>query len=163
MDTLTKQKQNGKQESEVEAKTRINVLLIEDNQPDIRLIDEQLKESTNYRFNITHADSIKNAISIIKKQGAGFFEIFDAVLLDLALPDCTGTKTLKKIKNELNNVPIVIITGSVLERNDLRLCLNDSNGFLLKGHTDSSTLEKAIISAIDKQKEHERIMNLINK
>ena len=148
-------------ELEIE-RTTINVLLIEDNPADVRLINEHLKDSKNFKFNITQADSVKNAISIIKNKGAEFFEIFDAVLLDLGLPDCIGTKTFKRIKDELVGVPIIIITGSVLERNDLKTCMDASNGFLVKGYVDSTTLENAIISGINKQKEHERIMYLIN-
>ena len=148
-------------ELEIE-RTRINVLLIEDNPADVRLINEHLKDSKNFKFNITQADSVKNAISIIKNKGAEFFEIFDAVLLDLGLPDCIGTKTFKRIKNELGGIPIIITTGSVLERNDLKTCLDTASGFLVKGYIDSTTLENAIISGINKQKEHEKIMYLIN-
>ena len=164
MDTLIKAdlKCRNKKVAEPQEKKELNILLIEDSPGDARLIDEQLKGSTNYQFNITKADSIKNALSIIKDKGAEFFEIFDAVLLDLGLPDCIGTKSFKKIKDKLGGVPIIITTGSVLERNDLRLCLEGSSGFLVKGYVDSITLENAIISGIDKQKEHERVMYLIN-
>lgn len=148
--------------SNIKEKKEINILLIEDNPADVRLIEEQLWESKNHTFNITCADSIKKALSIIKNEGAKFFEIFDAVLLDLGLPDCIGTKTLKRVKDELASIPIIITTGSVLERNDLRYCLEGSCGFLVKGYTDPSHVENAIIGAIEKQKEHEKIMEIIN-
>ena len=166
MDTVFKTNPKCRKNEKVtkpQEKKELNILLIEDNSGDARLIDEQLKESTNYKFNITQADSIKNALSIIKDKGAEFFEIFDAVLLDLGLPDCIGTKSFKKIKDELGGVPIIITTGSVLERNDLRYCLEGSSGFLVKGYVDSTALENAILTAIDKQKEHEKIMYLINQ
>lgn len=165
MDTLTKTNlkcKKGETATEIKEKKELKILLIEDNPADVRLINEYLKESKHYQFNMTCADSIKNALSIIRNQGAEFFEIFDAVLLDLGLPDCIGTKTFKKIKDELAGVPIIITTGSVLERDDLRFCLEGSGGFLVKGYTNSSALESAILSAIDRQKEHERIMCLIN-
>ena len=148
-------------ESKVIGKT-INVLLIEDNPGDVRLINEHLKDSKNFKFNITQADSAKKAISIIKDKGAEFFEIFDAVLLDLGLPDCIGTKTFKRIKDELGGVPIIITTGSVLERNDLKTCLDTASGFLLKGYIDSSILKNTILSSIERQKEYEKIMQLVN-
>lgn len=163
MDTLTKTERETKDNEKItKGKKEISILLIEDNPADARLIEEKLKESEHFQFSITCAGSMKKAMSIIKSQGAEFFEIFDAVLLDLGLPDCVGTKTFKKIKAELTGVPIIITTGSVLERNDLRYCLEGSHGFFIKGYTDSPTLENAILSAIDKQKEHERIICLIN-
>ena len=148
-------------ESKVIGKT-INVLLIEDNPGDANLVNKHLKESKDFNFEITLAKSVKEAVSIISNEGAGFFNVFDVVLLDLGLPDCIGIRTFKEIKARLLGVPIIVLTGSVLERNDLKTCLDTASGFLVKGYIDSTTLENAIISGINKQKEYEKIMYLIN-
>lgn len=142
-------------------KKTINVLLIEDNQADARLVIEYLKENENYNFNITTAESVKKAISIILKEGAEFFNIFDVVLLDLMLPDCMGITTLKKIKNELPGAPIIILSGAKLEQSDLRNCLESAFTFLVKGYIDPTILANAILTSIKKQKEHNRIMELV--
>ena len=148
-------------ESKVIGKT-INVLLIEDNPGDANLVNKHLKESKDFNFEITLAKSVKEAVSIINNKSAEFFNVFDVVLLDLGLPDCIGIRTFKEIKARLLGVPIIVLTGSVLERNDLKTCLDTTSGFLLKGYVDSSILKKTILSSIEKQKEHEKIMQLVN-
>ena len=148
-------------ESKVIGKT-INVLLIEDNPGDATLVNKYLEESKDFNFEITLAKSVKEAVSIINNKSAEFFNVFDVVLLDLGLPDCIGIKTFKEIKARLLGVPIIVLTGSILERNDLKTCLDTTSGFLLKGYVDSSVLKKTILSSIEKQKEHERIMQLVN-
>ena len=148
-------------ESKVIGKT-INVLLIEDNPGDANLVNKHLKESKDFNFEITLAKSVKEAVSIINNKSAEFFNVFDVVLLDLGLPDCIGIRTFKEIKARLLSVPIIVLTGSVLERNDLKTCLDTTSGFLLKGYVDSSILKDTILSSIEKQKEHEKIMQLVN-
>lgn len=140
---------------------QINVLLIEDNEGDSRLVSEYLLENNEYYFNVTCAKSVKEGISLIDYNGAEFFDVFDVILLDLGLPDSLGILTFEKVKSKLSNVPIVVLTGSTLERNDLRHCLELSHQFLIKGHIDSNTLVDAIVRSIEKEKDRERIMKEI--
>ncbi len=79
-----------------EPKKTINLLLVEDNQADARLVIEYLKENENNEncdFNITYADCLARAILEIKDTKLDL----DVVILDLGLPDCTGLETFRRL------------------------------------------------------------------
>ena len=73
------------------ARAQHNVLLIEDNPGDARLMQEYLSEPSFADFNLVHAASLKEGID---RLAAG---AIDLVLLDLTLPDCTGIETFTRI------------------------------------------------------------------
>jgi CheY-like chemotaxis protein len=73
-------------------KNDFNLLLVEDNQGDERLIRELLGEQHLIRFNIGLASSLKESESKIPENK------FDIILLDLGLPDSSGLETLINLK-----------------------------------------------------------------
>ena len=138
----------------------INVLLVEDITADARLVSEYLKESDNrYKFIITHVDCVAKAVLEIMTNS------FDVVLLDLALPDCIGLETFKKIKEQDAFLPIIILSGttSTLPKNDLLDCLNGAQRYLLKRYTDSKNLVQAILDVISKRDVLKKMSIEINK
>ena len=60
----------------------ISVLLIEDNDIDARLTQDLLSEWSVEEFQITHVKTLGDGISQLDTHR------FDAILLDLSLPDC---------------------------------------------------------------------------
>ena len=74
----------------------VRILLVEDNPVDARLVQALLVEagaasSAALRFVVLRADSLRSALEIIAAQS------FDAILLDLSLPDSFGLETLSHI------------------------------------------------------------------
>lgn len=138
-------------------KKTINILLIEDNQADARLVTEYLKENENYDFNITYVDCLAKALLIVKDEKV----TIDAAILDLRLPDCTGLETFRRLWVEQDRMlPIIVLTGSILSRSDLRYCIEEAHEFLVKNCIDSNTLVQAILSGIERQKARKRITML---
>ncbi|MBK6965510.1 MAG: hypothetical protein IPH20_16685 [Bacteroidales bacterium] len=62
-------------------KSEFYILLVEDNEGDVRIIEELLKEASPLVFNTSYADSLAAAIDLITEFN------FDSILLDLGLPD----------------------------------------------------------------------------
>jgi CheY-like chemotaxis protein len=92
----------------------MNILLIEDNSGDIRLIKEVFKES-NLEGNLHVVTDGEQAIAYLAKEG----EFKDApkpnlIFLDLNLPKKDGREVLSEIKNndELKYIPVVVFTSS---------------------------------------------------
>jgi CheY-like chemotaxis protein len=92
----------------------MNLLLIEDNSGDIRLIKEVFKES-NLEGNLHVVTDGEQAIAYLAKEG----EFKDApkpnlIFLDLNLPKKDGREVLSEIKNndELKYIPVVVFTSS---------------------------------------------------
>lgn len=123
----------------------INVLLLEDNLGDEKLVEEMLLEE-NGNFHITSAKRLSEGIKHLEKNS------FDVILLDLTLPDSTGFNSLAEIKIKAPQTPIVILTGSIMKRPTLKQCLDNVDDYLIKGEIDSNSLVSAITSAIQNHK-----------
>ncbi len=82
------------------------VLLIEDEPGDTALIRWNLLEKSDSAFAVHSASSLAAAQHLIDVDGV----MPDVVLLDLNLPDSSGTQTVARCR-ELTDAPIVVLTG----------------------------------------------------
>jgi CheY-like chemotaxis protein len=90
------------------------VLLVEDNQADVYLVREALREiGSSAHINVTQ-DGVK-AISFLRQEGK-FIEAPrpDLILLDLNLPKKNGHKVLQEIRadEDLRQIPVLVLTTS---------------------------------------------------
>src|SRR5262245_60216582 len=77
------------------------ILLVED--------DETFAEEFTYcldEFNVLHAKTGKEAVAIFQKP-----HMIDLVILDVGLPDISGTEVLRQIRSAHPEVGIIILTG----------------------------------------------------
>jgi PAS domain S-box-containing protein len=124
----------------------INIVLIEDNPGDIRLIEELLKYANNFYYNLIIAKDLTTGFKKIEKYKA------DVILLDLTLPDCMGINTIIKTRNKVKNLPIVVLTGIDDEIIARKAVQAGAQEFLIKGTITGEILARSIIHAIDRQK-----------
>jgi CheY-like chemotaxis protein len=92
-----------------------NILIVEDNPGDARLISEILNE-TNISHNLYHAQNGEIALQMLKQEEKySDLPRPDLILLDMNLPKKDGKDVLREIKqkNILKNIPIIILTGSL--------------------------------------------------
>jgi len=99
-----------------------NILLVEDNQGEVRLIRESFEE-INLKVDISVVRDGVEALSYLRKTEP--FEKADApdlILLDLNLPKKNGFEVLEEIKDDqaLKHLPVVILTTSQDEEDVLR-------------------------------------------
>ena len=96
----------------------IEILLVEDNPGDVRLMEEALKEvalSSNLRV----VGDGEEVLEVLRGEGKYAPSLRpDWILLDLNLPRKDGLEVLKEIKadRELEDIPVVVFTGSEAER-----------------------------------------------
>ncbi len=112
----------------------INVLLIEDNPGDIRLIQESLKEN-KFFAELTVISNGEEAINYLKKNGSNSGDSSpDIILLDLNLPKKDGREILYEIKNDdaLKSIPVVVLTSSSAEEDISKSYQNYANCFISK-------------------------------
>jgi CheY-like chemotaxis protein len=96
----------------------IDILLVEDNPGDVRLIKEALKEG-KIENNLDVVIDGEQALSFLYKKGDYLNVITpDLILLDLNLPKINGFEVLEKIKNDpqLKVIPVIVLTTSQSER-----------------------------------------------
>ncbi|HEY2825864.1 MAG TPA: response regulator, partial [Gemmatimonadales bacterium] len=83
----------------------INILLVEDNPADARLVLEFLRDAGLARLVLTQADRLDQAVEHIRRGR------FDAIILDLNLPDSSGLETFARAYLEASDAPILVLTG----------------------------------------------------
>lgn len=112
----------------------IEVLLVEDNPGDVRLMEEALKESKVYnRLNVV-CDG-EEALSFLCRNGKYAAAIRpDIILLDFNLPKKHGMEVLASIKHneELKDIPVVVLTTSRSEQDITKAYKYHANCYIAK-------------------------------
>lgn len=123
----------------------IKVLFVDDSSEDVYIIRELLKDITT-EFKFFHEPSLNSALELIQK------EKFDCVLLDLNLPDSSGTDTLKSVLKQCPELPIVVLT--ILDDEDMAIqSLHDgAQDYLVKGKITGEIVSRSIRYAIERKK-----------
>ncbi|MBX3237460.1 MAG: response regulator [Nitrospiraceae bacterium] len=120
----------------------MHVLLIEDNEDDARLIQEALSEHSPYFFTLDWVDRLDAAFLRLQHKAA------DAILLDLSLPDSRGLATLDKVRAQVAEAPVVVLTGlddEVVAEEALR---HGAQDYLVKGRFNGDSLRRSIRYAL---------------
>ena len=123
------------------------ILLVEDNPDHAFLLREMLFDAGPTRFVDTHVNSLGLALEKIR-QG----ESYDAILLDLSLPDSKGLETVSRIQSAAPLIPIVVLTGLDDESLGLEAIRIGAQDYLVKGHIDSRLLARAIDYADERKR-----------
>jgi two-component system, chemotaxis family, response regulator Rcp1 len=128
----------------------VKILFVEDNEGDIVLTLEALKEA-RVSNHITVLRDGEEAIAYLKKNGKyADAETPDLILLDINLPKMDGKEVLSKIKNDpdLLVIPVVILTTSDSEKDIIESYHNHANCYITKP-VDFSKFMEVIITIKD--------------
>lgn len=112
----------------------VEILLVEDNPGDIRLIVEVLKEG-KINNNLSVVEDGEEALAYLRREGSYQEAIVpDIILLDLNLPKINGTEVLAEIKKDplLKYIPVIILTTSEAEQDILRAYDLHANCYITK-------------------------------
>lgn len=115
----------------------MRLLLVEDNPGDVRLIQELLRDSGS-GVSITVATNLVDTFSHAARSS------FDAVLLDLNLPDSNGLATLHALIPTLHNTPIIVLTAQETEHQGLAAIKAGAQDYLPKAELSHSLLLRAL-------------------
>lgn len=110
------------------------ILLIEDNLGDIRLIQEVLKDSP-YKHELNIVTDGEQAIQYLRREGKFRESVTpNLILLDLNLPKKDGREVLSEIKNSeiLKVVPVVVFSSSEAEKDIQRTYELFANAYVVK-------------------------------
>lgn len=127
-------------------KKKINILLIEDNSADLKLINVYLKESYENGFRLVTADSLANGLKQIKKND------FDIIIIDLSLPDSNGLHTFKEVYKAAFEIPLIVLTGKEDEFVGIDTVKLGAQEFLIKGKINGAALKRSINYSIERYK-----------
>ncbi|MEX2512229.1 MAG: PAS domain S-box protein [Cyclobacteriaceae bacterium] len=123
------------------------LLLVEDNLGDVFLIEEYLQEKI-LNLDLSIANTFAEAKAKLEKENVSF----DAVILDLTLPDLQGEILIREIKKVALDASVIVLTGYsdlVFGMRSLAIGVSD---YLLKDELTSTSLYKSIIYSISRHK-----------
>lgn len=124
----------------------IQVLLVEDNPGDVRLVHEMLREVDASEFELRHVATVREAVEVVSSDSD-----VDAVLLDLSLPDESGLNTLRRVVAASTTASVVVMTGAGDDELGLAAMREGAQDYLVKGQVNGRTLRRALRFAIGRQ------------
>ena len=127
------------------------MLIIEDNPGDARLIRAYLADQSMVTVTFAQTERLALGLEMLAK------DHFDVVLLDLNLPDSSGLDTVRKFLSDVNNVPVIVLTGLDDETTGLMAIQEGAQDYLVKGRTDGSLLARTMRYAIERKKAEEEL------
>jgi two-component system, cell cycle sensor histidine kinase and response regulator CckA len=124
----------------------MRVLLVEDNPGDADVVYEALQEVESDAPDIVHVITLSAAIAALSA------DAFDAVLLDLSLPDSTGLGSLAVVCTMAPDTPVVVLTGLNDEATALKAVREGAQDYLVKGQIHGTLLVRALSYAIERKR-----------
>lgn len=118
------------------------ILIVEDNPGDADLVQDILATEHLLVDHITSVATLAHAISELQRQ------LFDAIILDLGLPDGSGIECLRVIRATKRDVPIVVLTGVDDDRLAVACIAAGAHDYLRKGHARAQDLRRAVGFAV---------------
>lgn len=126
------------------SRSPIQILLVEDNPAEARLINLLLRESADAEMKCQHESRLSDGLLRLQENTA------DAILLDLSLPDSEGLETVRRVRLTASNVPIIVLTGADDRTLGLKAIEIGADDFLYKGDLDYERLVQTLRYAIER-------------
>jgi signal transduction histidine kinase len=121
----------------------IRVLLVEDSPSDAALIEATLTDGPD-PVTVVNAETLEQAAALSGR------ESFDAILLDLTLPDCQGRDTIARARAIWPGMPVVVLTGAQDEELGLEAVRLGLQDYLVKGHAGGTLITRALRYAMER-------------
>jgi two-component system, cell cycle response regulator len=120
----------------------IGVLLVEDNPMDERLVRLALALDSDRDFQVIAVDTLEAGVGMAQTQS------FDAIILDLHLPDSDGLGNVKQIALAAPHTPIVVLTSCDEDQVAIAASRYGAQNYLVKGKSDPARLSRYVRCAI---------------
>jgi diguanylate cyclase (GGDEF)-like protein/PAS domain S-box-containing protein len=121
------------------------LLLIEDNAGDARLIREMFNEHGALDIELVRATTMSEAEEQLCQR------MFDIMLLDLGLPDSQGLDAVRRAHSAAPRVPLVVLTGMDDESLAAQALQVGAQDYLIKGQIETRGLLRALRYAVERK------------
>lgn len=131
----------------------LNVLLVEDNPGDVKLVENLFARITDLRVNLRKASTLADAENVLNEGP------LHAILLDLGLPDSRGTSSVKRMVKAAGDRPVIVLTGLVNDHSVAKALEFGAQDYIAKDLLTPGLLRKTLLYAI----EHRKMLNHLIK
>ncbi len=126
------------------------VLVVEDSIADAELVRRMLMASDG-EFAVSSAVRLSTASGLLESKS------FDAVIIDLNLPDSTGLDTLRKIQEKASHSAIVVLASYADENAGVDAVEVGAQDYLVKDHLKSDVIHRVVRYAIGRKQVQVRL------
>ena len=135
------------------------LLVVEDNAADSQLAVATLQGASHTTFDISTAETLTTALRALAS------ETFDAILLDLDLPDSKGVDTVRRLRADNARVAVVVLSGAYSEELRGEVLREGAQDFIMKSEPAAQLLARCILYAVERlraQEAHRQVRQLID-
>ncbi|MBN1180008.1 MAG: GAF domain-containing protein [Anaerolineae bacterium] len=129
----------------------MDVLLIEDNPAEARLIQEMIRVVAGNACHLEWVNRLSDGLAHLAEHG------IDVILLDLSLPDSRGFQTFAEAYAQAPEVPMIVLSGLDNEELAMRAVREGAQDYLVKGEVDGNLLVRAMRYAVQRKHAEEEI------
>jgi serine phosphatase RsbU (regulator of sigma subunit) len=122
----------------------IRILLVEDDDGDALLVEELLA-ITGAHMEVVRAQTLADA----RRED---LEQVGCVLLDLDLPDAHGLAALRRLKADLPDLAVLVLTGLDDAQRGIQAVAAGAQDYLVKGQIDGQGLTRAVRYAVERRR-----------
>jgi len=134
---------------ESEVAKPLNILIVEDDMGDGKLLQKLLSRSALSVSDVKFAGRLNTALEFLDNDN------FDIVFLDLGLPDSQGLESFSAINAKIPGVPIIVLSGLDDEETAIKVVKKGGQDYLVKGQVDSNLLTRTVRYAIERKRTQE--------
>ncbi|MEX2584897.1 MAG: histidine kinase dimerization/phosphoacceptor domain -containing protein [Balneolaceae bacterium] len=124
----------------------ISLLVIEDNPGDFLLTEEYLNDILANVI-LTNVPTYREAYELLSDNA----HLFDAILLDLTLPDMDGEELINNMLEVADATPIIVLTGHRDLEFSIKTLSSGISDYLLKDELSPTLLYKSIVYSIERR------------
>lgn len=123
----------------------LKILLVEDNPGDALLIERRFAQCSGGAVKIVHVDTLTTALLSLAQ------DEFDAIFLDLNLPDSDGLETVLLVLQQALNCAVIILSGDDQDQLAVRAIRLGAQDYFRKAQAPRENLYRIAIHAIERQ------------
>ena len=132
----------------------LQVLLVEDDDGDATLFRRVAAAAVTVPLQIQRAATLADAISLLQSgRGAA-----DVVLLDLGLPDSQGLTTFIRLRDAVDDVPVVVLTGMQDDEVALAAIEAGAQDYLVKDDLPRLPVGRLLAHAVERHRLKKRLV-----
>ncbi|MEJ5203279.1 MAG: PAS domain S-box protein, partial [Anaerolineales bacterium] len=124
----------------------MNLLVLEDNPLDFRMVRQLIEQTGLGEIQILHCERLSEALRISDQSPP------DVILADLNLPDSSGLDTIERLRNRFPQVALIVLSGLSDETLATLAVQAGAQDYLVKEQVNQELLRSAIRYALERKR-----------
>ena len=137
--------------------SRREIVLVEDSTDYARAVRTMLAYAQGEEYTVTHFTKLADALAYVPTSDVC------CILLDLGLPDASGTEAVKALQSAAAKVPIVVLSGTDDDALALEAMHAGAQDYLVKARADVDLVSRSIRYAMERARSERHRLELLRE